>query len=87
METYFHLRVRTRHPVLSPFLPLSSENLTRFKKPKSIEFAPDLPKNPYGKIGKKYLKKNIGRGAPGGSIKGVPSVGGFQYISAGAFRE
>jgi long-chain acyl-CoA synthetase len=31
-------------------------HLTRFKKPKSIEFVDDLPKNAYGKIDKKILK-------------------------------
>jgi len=39
-----------------------SENLTRFKKPKSIEFVPDLPKNPYGKIDKKILKEKYWAG-------------------------
>ncbi len=39
-----------------------NENLTRFKKPKSIEFVPDLPKNPYGKIDKKILKEKYWAG-------------------------
>jgi acyl-CoA synthetase (AMP-forming)/AMP-acid ligase II len=41
---------------------ICDENLTRFKKPKSIEFVPDLPKNPYGKIDKKALKEKYWAG-------------------------
>ena len=39
------------------------ERLARFKAPKSLEFASEIPKNPAGKILKKELRSQIlGRG-------------------------
>jgi acyl-CoA synthetase (AMP-forming)/AMP-acid ligase II len=38
------------------------ENLSSYKKPKSIEFVDDLPKNAYGKIEKTVLKEKYWAG-------------------------
>ena len=38
------------------------ENLASYKKPRSVEFVPSLPKNPGGKIEKKELKRQYGKG-------------------------
>jgi len=38
------------------------ENLASYKKPRFVEFVPALPKNPGGKIDKKELKRQYGKG-------------------------
>ena len=38
------------------------QNLASYKKPKSVEFIDELPKNPYGKVQKRDLKEKYWRG-------------------------
>jgi len=38
------------------------QNLASYKKPKSVEFIGELPKNPYGKILKKDLREKYWKG-------------------------
>jgi long-chain acyl-CoA synthetase len=38
------------------------ERLASYKKPRSVEFAQDLPKNAYGKVLKKDVKARYWRG-------------------------
>jgi fatty-acyl-CoA synthase/long-chain acyl-CoA synthetase len=38
------------------------QNLAPYKKPKSVEFVPDLPRNPSGKVMKKVLREKFWTG-------------------------
>ena len=50
------------HPAEQEIIDFCKERLARFKAPKSLEFAPEIPKNPAGKILKKQLRSKYWEG-------------------------
>ena len=50
------------HPTEQEIIDFCKERLARFKAPKSLEFAPEIPKNPAGKILKKQLRTKYWEG-------------------------
>ncbi|MBI5967849.1 MAG: hypothetical protein HY882_08345 [Deltaproteobacteria bacterium] len=48
--------------VSSEIIRFCRDNLASYKKPHYVEFVASLPKNPGGKIDKKELKRQYGKG-------------------------